>query len=221
MTNIEDVMITREDSFILFQLKAIPVLPAVWKECTGQKHLDYRLMHKSLDGALEWTYRDLIDQREYLINTGQYIPEEPFLGPLQTVDGESTTDIEVINRFFEEGEHIYFEVKGNSIYPNENVKRFPLRGLDIRHVGIYFFQTPIIVYNDQRSIFEQDVKGAGKEELLSEPIRIAYEITYKNGRYNIPRTWYTKAADGVVRLFGKNFAVIYSNLKIQENKISQ
>ncbi len=201
----EEEMIKREESYILFQSKCLPVHPEVIKRYEENKSLDYELISKSLDYALEWTYRDL---REH----PGLIPKRKFLSPIQTANGKSTTDIEVIRDWLSGGEHFYYSLSSiGTVHKGDDENSFPFRGLHLRDSGIHVGMKPIILTYDSGMLFKNTLKHFGVDSFLSEQILKEYGIVECDVGYKIPALWYTKDAEPLVKLFGKNFAINYNN----------
>lgn len=208
MQNIEELIISREDSYIFFQVDCIPVHPSVVNEFKENKSLDYELMNKSLDDALDWTYRDLKEHPEL-------IPKREFLSPLQTMDGKWTTDIEVIQSWLKHGHHSYYQQENEVMRHGSDVKKFPFSGLNLVDSGIYIGSKPIIITYDQAPLFKKTLEYLDKKDFLPKPILNEYGIIENDSGYLIPATWYTKDARPLIKLFGKNFATSYNNAKVQ------
>ena len=155
MQNIEELIISREDSYIFFQVRCIPVHPSVVNEYKENKSLNYELMNEALDDALDWTYRDLKEHPEL-------IPEGEFLSPLQTIDGKETTDIEVIQSWLKQGSHSYYQQKNEMIYHGDDVERFPFSGLRLVDSGIYIGSKPIIITYDRALVFKKTLEYFNK-----------------------------------------------------------
>lgn len=210
MANLNDLLVKREESYIFFQTNVIPVHPYVLEKFKEKRKIDYCLFNKSLDGALEWTYQDIKDHPKLIAELID------FFSPFQTKECKLTKDIEVIRSWLDEGKHEYFiEEKGN-IYTGKDLNSAPISGLHLKDSGIYVGLNPIIIIYDHGFISKNTLNHFGKDELLTETLLKEFEIKENEGLFFIPAVWYTKDGQPLVKLFGKNFAMNYTNLMIEK-----
>ncbi len=208
-TNIEELMINRENSFIFHQLNILPVHPNIINTIKKNKWLDYSLMNDALDKALEWTYYDLKEHPELA-------PNMDFLSPIQDNGGKGTKNIEVIKSWLEKGAHQYYQIKNNNIYITNDCEKFPFKYLSLSPTCIYIGSKPIIPNSYHGLIYKQSLEYFGKKELANKNVIQELNIDEKEDYYYVPATWYTKDAEPLVKLFGKNFAMNYNNLTIEK-----
>ena len=208
-TNIEELMINREDSFIFHQLNILPTHSLIIETIHKNKWLDYSLMNDALDKALEWTYYDLKEHPELA-------PDMDFLSPIQDNNEKETKDIEVIKLWLEKRNHQYYDIKNSHLYTTDDCEKFPFRYLKLEPTCVYLGFNPIIPNLYNGLINKQSVKYFGKEELVPKKVLEELKIEEDEWNYIVPFTWYTKDAQPLVKLFGKNFAMNYNNLTIEK-----
>lgn len=209
MTELTDKLIERKQSFIFFQVRCIPIHPFVLSEFKRKQEIDFDVFNKSLDNALEWTYHDLRENPEL-----ERVPT--FWGPFQTKERETTTDKEVIKQWLSEGEHEYFKIKKGLRFDGKDLASFPVEGTRYCDSGIYVGMTPIIITYDPAIIFKDSLRARKKRTLLPKRLLDEFGIEKIKEDYKIPAFWYTKDATPLVRLFGKNFAMCYTNEMIRK-----
>lgn len=210
MTELTDRLIKRKDTFILFQSRCIPVHPFVLSEFKRKQTIDFDVFNRSLDGALEWTYQDLEEHPEEIKGVPQWWV------PFQTKDGKETKDKKVLRQWLEEGEHEYFKIINGLMYHGKDLNKFPIDGTRYCASGIYVGQTPIFITYDSQLFFKSALRHYKKRQLMSKQALTAWGIEENKDVYMIPATWYTKDAMPLVRLFGKNFAMCYTNEMIRK-----
>lgn len=207
--NIEDLMIRREDSFIFHQLNTLPVHPSIIEIINKSKFLDYSLMNNALDKALEWTYYDLKEHPEFT-------PDIDLFSPIQNILGKGTKDIEVIKSWLEKDKHKYYQIENNHIYSTQDCENFPFKYLILNPDCIYIGSKPIIPNSYHGLVHKQSVKCFGKKELAPKKVLDELKIEEDEKEYFVPFTYYTKDAEPLIKLFGKNFAMCYNNLTINK-----
>lgn len=209
MSNIQELMINRKESYIFFQINCIPLHPSIASQSKNIKSLDYELMNKSLDDALDWTYQDLKEHPEL-------IPRREFLSPIQTEKGKGTIDIEVIQTWLKKGHHSYYQQEEGEMYLGKDTKGFPFSGLTLVDSGIYLGMNPIIITYDSGLICQNDIDYYEVKQLLPSLKLDEFGIRKEDNYYIFPAVWYTKDASKIIKLFGKNFAINYNNQIIQK-----